>query len=40
MRRLTMLIALFLFIAFLVACAGPSPKPVIIRTNEDLSVSK
>lgn len=34
MKRLAMLIVLLVTIAILTACAGPSPRPVIIKDDK------
>jgi len=33
MKRLVMLIALLLSVAILTACAGPTPRPVVIQSD-------
>ncbi len=40
MKGLTMLIALLLFMVILIACAGPSPVPVIIQTDRQVKEPK
>lgn len=34
MKRLIMLVALLLSMSFLIACAGPTPRPVIIQDGK------
>ena len=36
MKRLTMLVALLLCMIILVACAGPTPRPVIIQNDKEV----
>ena len=39
MKRLAMLVALLLSMVILIACAGPTPRPVIITSDKDVKVS-
>lgn len=40
MKRLTMLVALLLFMVILIACAGPTPRPVIIQGDKEVKQPK
>ena len=40
MKRLIMLIALLLSMSILIACAGPSPRPVLIQDGKEVKEAK
>ena len=40
MKRLAMLVALLLSMVILIACTGPGPVPVIIRSDKEVQEIK
>ena len=40
MKRLIMLVALLLSMSVLIACAGPSPRPVLVQDDKQIKEAK